>query len=50
MNLLNKCTTKEIKLLENIGINIENREYTNEELIRYENQIEDFIMRRYNKI
>ena len=22
MNLLNKCTTKEIKLLENIGLNI----------------------------
>ncbi len=49
MNLLNKCTTKEIKLLENIGINIENREYTNEELIRYENQIEDFIMSHSTK-
>lgn len=49
MNLLNKCTTNEIKLLENIGINIENREYTNEELIRYENQIEDFIMSHSTK-
>lgn len=44
MNLLNKCTTKEIKLLKNIGINIEDKEYTNEELRRYEYQIEDFIM------
>ncbi len=49
MNLLNKCTTNEIKLLENIGINIENREYTNQELRRYENQIEDFIMSHSTK-
>lgn len=49
MNLLNKYTTNEIKLLENIGINIENREYTNEELRRYENQIEDFIMSHSTK-
>lgn len=44
MNLLNKCTTKEIRLLKNIGINIEDKEYTNEELRRYECQIGDFIM------
>lgn len=44
MNLLNKCTTKEIKLLENIGLNVEDKDYTNEELRRYESQIEDFIM------
>ena len=49
MNLLNKCTTKEIKLLENIGLNVENKEYTNEELRRYENQIEDFIMSHSTK-
>ena len=30
MNLLNKFTKNEIKLLENIGLNIENKEYTNE--------------------
>lgn len=39
----------EIKLLENIGINIEDKEYTNEELRRYENQIEDFIMNHSTK-
>lgn len=49
MNLLNKCTTKEIKLLENIGLNIEDKDYTNEELRRYESQIEDFIMSHSTK-
>lgn len=49
MNLLSKCTTNEIKLLENIGINIEDKDYTNEELRRYENQIEDFIMSHSTK-
>lgn len=44
MNLLKKCTTNEIKLLENIGLNVENKDYTNEELRIYESQIEDFIM------
>ena len=28
MNLVEKCTTSEIKLLNNIGIKIEYREYT----------------------
>ena len=33
-----------MELLRNIGINIENREYNNEELKKYEISIEDFIM------
>ena len=49
MNLLNKCTTKEIKLLENIGLNVEDKEYTNEELRIYECKIEDFIMSHSTK-
>lgn len=49
MNLLNRCTTKEIKLLENIGLNVEDKDYTNEELRRYESQIEDFIMSHSTK-
>lgn len=49
MNLLNKCTTNEIKLLENIGLNVEDKDYTNEELRRYESQIEDFIMSHSTK-
>ena len=49
MNLLNRCTTKEIKLLENIGLNVEDKDYTNEELRKYESQIEDFIMSHSTK-
>ena len=49
MNLLNKCTINEIKLLENIGINVENKEYTNEELRRCEREIEEFIMSHSTK-
>lgn len=49
MNLLDKCTTKEVKLLENIGLSVENREYTCEELRRYENQIEEYIMSHSTK-
>lgn len=49
MNLLNKCTTNELKLLENIGINIEDKEYSKEELRKYENEIEEFIMSHSTK-
>lgn len=31
MNLLNKCTTKELKLLEKIGLDIEDKEYNRKE-------------------
>jgi len=44
MNLAEKFTTKEIKLLNNIGINIENRDYSKEEIKDYEMEISDFIM------
>ena len=36
MNLLNKCTTNEIKLLKNIGLNVEDKDYSREELRKYE--------------
>lgn len=44
MNLLNKCTTKELKLLEEIGLDIEDKEYNREELRQVESYIEDYIM------
>ena len=44
MNLVNECTTKELKLLEEIGLNIENKEYSREELMMFKSYIEDFIM------
>lgn len=49
MNLLNKCTINEIKLLENAGIAVENREYSNEELNRYGYKIEEYIMSHSTK-
>lgn len=49
MNLLNKCTTKEIKLLENIGLNVEDKDYSKEELRKYEVYIEEYIMSHSSK-
>ena len=49
MNLIEKCTTNEIKLLNNIGIKIEDRDYTVDELRRYESIIEGFIMSHSTK-
>lgn len=49
MNLIEKCTTSEIKLLNNIGIKIEDRDYTAEELRKYESTIEEFIMSHSTK-
>ena len=49
MNLVKKCTTNEIKLLDNIGIKIEDRNYTVEEIRRYESTIEEFIMSHSTK-
>ena len=44
MNLLNKCTKNEIDLIEKAGVKVEDRDYTSEELKRYETEIIDFIM------
>lgn len=49
MNLIESCTTKDIKLLENIGINVEDRNYTNEEIKKYEYEITDYIMSQSSK-
>lgn len=49
MNLFEKCTTKEIDLLKDAGIMIENREYKKEELSRYESEIATFIMNHSSK-
>ena len=49
MNLLNKCTTKEIELLEKAGILIENRDYSKEELSKYESEIASYIMSHSSK-
>lgn len=49
MNLLNKFTKKEIKLLDNIGINIQDRDYGIKEIKEYESDIERFIISHSSK-
>lgn len=49
MNLLNKFTKKELELLNNVGIKIEDKDYTQDEMRRYETSIEDFIMSHSTK-
>lgn len=44
MNLLNEFTTNEVILLEQAGITVENKEYSNDEIKRCENKIGEFIM------
>ena len=49
MNLLNKCTLKEIELMKRADIYVENKEYNNEELEKCERKIVDFIMNHSSK-
>lgn len=49
MNLLEKCNKKEIKLIENVGIKVENKNYTNDELRAFENKIIEYIMSASSK-
>jgi len=49
MNLMNKCTSKEIKLMEQADVKIENRDYTIDELKKVERDITEFIMNHSTK-
>lgn len=49
MNLLKECNENEIKLLNDIGIVLEDKEYRDEELTRCEISIEEFIMNHSSK-
>ena len=44
MNLVKKFTESKLKLLKDAGVNIEDREYSREELRNCEMQVEDFVM------
>lgn len=44
MNLFKKCVNSDLILLQNAGIQIENRDYSIEELNIIENKITDFII------
>ena len=49
MNLMKQFSKEEIKLLSNAGINVEDREYSKEELRKCEMNIEEFIMSHSSK-
>ena len=49
MNLLNKCTDKEVKLMKNAGVYLEDKDYSNEDLKRIEHNITEFIMNHSSK-
>ncbi len=49
MKLQDMYNTKELKLIEDAGIVIENRDYSNEELERFGYQIEEYIMNHSSK-
>ena len=49
MNLLKECTKKEIELIERAGVTIEDRDYTEEDLIKCETEITSYIMSHSSK-
>ena len=49
MNLIEKCSNDEIKLIEQAGIMIENKEYSKDDLKQYEARIIDYIMSHSSK-
>ena len=49
MNLLNKCTEKEVKLMKNAGVYLEDKDYSSDELKRIEHNITEFIMNHSSK-
>lgn len=49
MKLIEKCTKKEIELFKQAGITITDKEYTNEELKKYERDITEYIMSHSSK-
>lgn len=49
MNLLKECTKNEIELIERAGVKIEDRDYTEEDLLRCETEITSYIMSHSSK-
>ena len=49
MNLLNECNKNEIKLIEQSGIKLEDRDYSAEELNKCETEIIEYIMSHSSK-
>lgn len=49
MNLYERMNNKEITLLKNVGIDIENKNYSNDDLKQFERQIVEYIMSTSSK-
>ena len=49
MSLIEKFTQKEIELMKQAGIKVENKEYSKEELKRYATDIEEYILSHSSK-
>lgn len=49
MNLFKECNSNEKELLNKLNLSVEDREYSKEELRRYENNIEEYIMSKSSK-
>lgn len=49
MNLIEKCSNEEIKLIERAGIIVKNKDYSKDDLKQYEARIIDYIMSHSSK-
>lgn len=49
MNLYKEMSNNEIELLKNAGINVEDKEYKNEDLKQFESKIVEYIMSASSK-
>lgn len=49
MNLISKCTNKEVELLKKAGVDVTEKDYTNEELKSVEREITEYIMNHSSK-
>lgn len=49
MNLLNKCSKKDIELMKQAGVVLEDKDYSSEQLERCEQEIIDYIMSHSSK-
>lgn len=49
MNLIEKCSNEEIKLIKRAGIIVENKDYSKDDLKQYEARIIDYIMSHSSK-
>lgn len=49
MKVLGNYRAEELRLLKNVGIELEDKEYSREELRKYETEVESFIMSQSTK-